>query len=311
MGRIVFHPNNPEDGNLESFRASRTVTLDWNCLKTAAPGDLYLFWFTAPVSKIVGYGIVSDRQEDTPTGRWRFWADFRPTVRLPAPLVADVMKQDAILSMIWPKRYFQGQPKSLENSPAISARLIERIIESNPETGRDLGAFVSAASTPKSKQTLSTSRQASLDKMLRRAANDATADEAERLFAEVRRAIRDARLRREVLRRWGTSCAACGSTLAASLRTFECEVAHIREVWDKGSDDPANAFPLCRTHHWAFDQLLWAFHPKTLEIHVRPDLAKHRQLKNLKARILLPDSHPGFHKHSVKQRWLRFTEAQL
>jgi putative restriction endonuclease len=40
----------------------------------------------------------------------------------------------------------------------------------------------------------------------------------------------------------------------------EVEAAHIipRGGGENGSNDPRNGLALCRSHHWAFDRLLWA-----------------------------------------------------
>jgi hypothetical protein len=88
------------------------------------------------------------------------------------------------------------------------------------------------------------------------------------ILKEVLQRIRNAKLRPAVLRYWGTACAACGLELEAD-GLFECEVAHIHPVHLKGTDQLRNALPLCRTHHWAFDRLLWAIDPETQKISVR------------------------------------------
>lgn len=80
-------------------------------------------------------------------------------------------------------------------------------------------------------------------------------------------------MRPNVLKLWGGACAACGLELRATS-AYECEVAHLRSVEDLGHDNTANALPLCRTHHWAFDKNLWGIHPRSLVIDVRKDFRK-------------------------------------
>jgi len=75
-----------------------------------------------------------------------------------------------------------------------------------------------------------------------------------------------------------------------------------------GADLIANAIPLCRTHHWAFDRHLWGIHPETLEIHVRADAAK--SLQSIAGKTITRPGPKGTEslaaKH-LKWRWLQFT----
>jgi hypothetical protein len=95
------------------------------------------------------------------------------------------------------------------------------------------------------------------------------AEEQQRLLQQIYRAVRDQQLRPAVLKLWGSSCAACGMSLETPEGVYECEVAHIHQVREQGTDSPSNALPLCRTHHWAFDQHLWGIVPTTNQIFVR------------------------------------------
>jgi hypothetical protein len=86
---------------------------------------------------------------------------------------------------------------------------------------------------------------------------------------------RTAAFREKVLQVWPRECAACGRVLFDSDGNPECEIAHVRDVHLDGVDVIANAIPLCRTHHWAFDRGLWAIEPTTLKIHVAKVAKRH------------------------------------
>ncbi len=128
---------------------------------------------------------------------------------------------------------------------------------------------------------------------------------------EIKLAIRNALLRRAVLAHWPRACAACGCSIQHGDRA-ECEVAHVRAVHQKGADQIRNALPLCRTHHWAFDALLWAIRPADLRIYVRKSLRKNPSLKPIHGRIVRrpPSAQvPLLASDAVVWRWKRFLAA--
>ncbi|WP_028963158.1 HNH endonuclease [Sulfobacillus thermosulfidooxidans] len=76
----------------------------------------------------------------------------------------------------------------------------------------------------------------------------------------VLRAIRAASFRNRVLNVLGRQCAACNfSTLREPSLSSGIEVAHIVPVEYGGQDTIENGIPLCRLHHWAFDNGLITF----------------------------------------------------
>lgn len=76
----------------------------------------------------------------------------------------------------------------------------------------------------------------------------------------VLRAIRAASFRNRVLKFLGRQCAACNfSTLREPSLSSGIEVAHIVPVEYGGQDTIENGIPLCRLHHWAFDNGLITF----------------------------------------------------
>lgn len=107
-----------------------------------------------------------------------------------------------------------------------------------------------------------------------------------RVVREVRQVLRSALLRPRVCKLWGYACAACGLELSDGKGHYECEVAHICEVKEDGKDLISNSLPLCRTHHWAFDQNLWCIRPDNLRIEVRNDLRSHPALRDLHGKKL-------------------------
>ncbi|WNG43569.1 hypothetical protein F0U60_05210 [Archangium minus] len=106
-------------------------------------------------------------------------------------------------------------------------------------------------------------------------------EEQQRMLQQIHRVIRDQKLRPVVLALWGPSCAACGMSLGTQEDLYECEIAHIHQVRDQGADSPGNALPLCRTHHWAFDQHLWGIEAKSKKIFVRSAYRNHPALLGL------------------------------
>jgi len=114
-------------------------------------------------------------------------------------------------------------------------------------------------------------------------------EEQQRLLQQIYRAVRNQQLRPAVLELWGKACAACGMRLEAQSGLFECEIAHIHQVRDQGTDSPDNALPLCRTHHWAFDQHLWGIEPETKKIFVRSGYRKNPALLGLHQSSLKPE----------------------
>jgi hypothetical protein len=130
-------------------------------------------------------------------------------------------------------------------------------------------------------------------------------------IAEMRRVIRNTLLRRAVLTHWPSRCAACGCQI--ELDGFnECEVAHIRDVHKLGGDQIRNTIPLCRTHHWAFDRLIWAIRPMDHRIVVRQSLRRNASLRLIHGqKITAPASRKIVFLASdvVTWRWQRFVRA--
>lgn len=108
---------------------------------------------------------------------------------------------------------------------------------------------------------------------------DLTPDQRLRVLRQVEAVVRDSTLRGRVIAAWGAACAVCGLDLAGLTGVHECEVAHVVPVAEDGPDALANALPLCRTHHWAFDEHLWAVEPESRTIHVREDYRDQTSLR--------------------------------
>ncbi len=70
--------------------------------------------------------------------------------------------------------------------------------------------------------------------------------------------VRDRRLRWFVLEAYGTACAVCGDDDAAyETGSYEVEVCHLHGLKWGGPDVLTNAMPMCRKHHWAYDEGLF------------------------------------------------------
>ena len=70
MPRVIFHANRAESDNEPAGRRGRAdgfvdrcedrSLARWSCTSQSEAGDLYLFWFSAPVDAILGIGRVKD-----------------------------------------------------------------------------------------------------------------------------------------------------------------------------------------------------------------------------------------------------------
>lgn len=135
--------------------------------------------------------------------------------------------------------------------------------------------------------------------------------ERKQVMRMVRFLARTAALREKVLQVWPRECAACGRVLFDTDGNAECEIAHVRDVHLDGVDLIANAIPLCRTHHWAFDRGLWAIEPTTLEIHVAKAVEPYlKEIAGKSIRRPLPvnDIQPLTAEY-LEWRWERFTRS--
>lgn len=130
-----------------------------------------------------------------------------------------------------------------------------------------------------------------------------------RLMRESLVRIRSAALRPATFLLWPEECAVCGLALRDEEDNPECEVAHIRDVYRGGPDKVANALPLCRTHHWAFDRNLWAIHPQTLKVSVK---ATHRKaLADIHGVQIVRPSHQWSDIEPAATRFLRWRWAEF
>lgn len=70
--------------------------------------------------------------------------------------------------------------------------------------------------------------------------------------------MRDRRLRWFVLEAYGAACAVCGDDDAVPENgSYEVEVCHLHGLKWGGPDVLTNAMPMCRKHHWAYDEGLF------------------------------------------------------
>ena len=70
--------------------------------------------------------------------------------------------------------------------------------------------------------------------------------------------VRDRRLRWFVLDAYGAACAVCGDDDAVyETGSYEVEVCHLHGLKWGGPDVLTNAMPMCRKHHWAYDEGLF------------------------------------------------------
>ncbi len=136
--------------------------------------------------------------------------------------------------------------------------------------------------------------------------------ERKQVLRMIRLLARTSVFREKVLQIWPCECAACGRVLFDATGSPECEIAHIRDVHLDGVDLIANAIPLCRTHHWAFDRGLWAIEPTTLKVRVAK--AAKRHLKEIEGKSIrrppsVNDIRPLAAEY-LEWRWSRFASRR-
>lgn len=289
---IVFNPSTAhnEHGPLARWNGFANACAEggglwWTGKKTAKAGDIYLFWFGAPKMFIGGIGV----HDGTVEGKTRWPSPqigFDPIHRLRTPIGIEELRNDPVLKAWWAGNPFWGGPKTVMKQPVIARRLLELIMENNSALAKLLTPYVEGLVEAKPVSSLRAKRWASSLSRL-------SAEDQERIYRAVMRAERDRDLRPRVLALWGNACAACGVKLSTHEGgVWECEVAHVREVNAKGMDDIDNAFPVCRTHHWAFDRRLWTIHPKNMSVVVSAHHRKSSVLAKLHGEPVVSDG-PG------------------
>lgn len=76
-------------------------------------------------------------------------------------------------------------------------------------------------------------------------------------WSVVQRRVRTELFQRTVRIGYENRCALCGRGMLTPAHVPEVEAAHIIPRSVNGSNDVRNGLALCRSHHWAFDRLLW------------------------------------------------------
>jgi predicted restriction endonuclease len=116
-------------------------------------------------------------------------------------------------------------------------------------------------------------------------------------------------MRVHVFREYGAECAACGSAIEYK-GVLETEVAHVIEVERGGLDDPSNALPLCRTHHWAFDQGAIGIEPRRGVFVVDGPLRNHPRFRSVHGKPLGDRLSRGLAERALRDRWRRFRKQE-
>ncbi|AII49469.1 hypothetical protein KR52_09985 [Synechococcus sp. KORDI-52] len=101
--------------------------------------------------------------------------------------------------------------------------------------------------------------------------------------------------RSAVLAWHGSKCACCDIDVPELM-----EVAHIVPLEENGADSPVNGLPFCSTHRKAFDRLLFAIHPETLDIELAEGMS-YKSLQIVEKRLVTEVS-----KEALRARWQLF-----
>jgi putative restriction endonuclease len=84
-----------------------------------------------------------------------------------------------------------------------------------------------------------------------------TEPERAKKLSVVQRRVRSELFQMTVRLAYERKCAFCGRGMLTPAEIPEVEAAHIIPRAEDGSNDARNGLALCRSHHWAFDRLLW------------------------------------------------------
>ncbi|MDH6111637.1 putative restriction endonuclease [Kitasatospora sp. MAP12-15] len=104
------------------------------------------------------------------------------------------------------------------------------------------------------------------------------------------------RFKFKVIQRYGARCPLSGVEVSAML-----EAAHLRGDADNGSPDARNGLPMNAALHRAFDLHLFAIHPDTLEVELRPQGPTLKQLGIIQPRL---DGLPNYpHRDALDWRY--------
>ena len=101
--------------------------------------------------------------------------------------------------------------------------------------------------------------------------------------------------RSAVLAWHGSKCVCCDIDVPELM-----EAAHIVPVDENGADSPVNGLPLCSTHRKAFDRLLFAIHPETLDIELAEGMS-YKSLQIIEKRLVTEGN-----KEALRTRWQLF-----
>ncbi|GAA4869922.1 HNH endonuclease [Kitasatospora terrestris] len=109
-----------------------------------------------------------------------------------------------------------------------------------------------------------------------------------------------ARFKIEVFQRYGPRCPLSGVAVPQMI-----EAAHLRPDAENGSSDPRNGLPMNAALHRAFDAHLFAVHPTTLHVMVRPQGPTLEELGITTPRLALPKLP---HESALEWRYTKWLE---
>lgn len=130
MAYVVFNPNRADkrDNFLHDCRSNKRVR--WTCNKRSRVGEIHLFYFAAPVSAVVGFGVVSKNfgphtgKFDWKKGSTAYFCRLEPLIRLPKRISAAVLASGRLRKW-WATKPYRGLPKRI---PDRSAKEVLRLI---------------------------------------------------------------------------------------------------------------------------------------------------------------------------------------
>lgn len=251
----------------------------WTCNREARVGDDGLLYLRRPTSSITAqFKVASDAKRSRRARRRQprhpFECAIRAVRQMKCPITLDELRGHPRLPLEWPLLRGNMQPPG-GVPPEIPDRAVAHLLRLRPEV-RTWGRHSPTAPLA-----------------------------AEREREALMRLRRDARLRDRVFRDYGIKCAACGIVIEHD-GVVETEVAHLIEVGRRGSDEPRNALPLCRAHHWAFDRLAIGIDPRRRMFVVARPLRDRVRFLGVNGRPLGEELSKGLSKRALRDRWQRW-----
>ena len=309
---VVLSSNHPHRGDEPEGRlhdilhwCSEGRVDEWTCKKTAAKGDVYLFWFHNPIGELLAVGVSDGNVIERENDGWD-WTDspkgwfcaFDPLVALKNPVTLNDIATDPGLAAWWKKLPFRGRPKKIVDPDRRG--VLELIRDRNWNQDKLLliiGEFIA-----RDEETLIPPTP---DVNL----VDDDGEPPPSVTYTARRVVRSTAKGEELKRLYEWRCQVCGYSMRIPSQNRSerfVEVHHLRPLGGghHGRDHPGNMLVLCPNCHAAFDYLAMALHPRRLRVQCFDKKHPHHNKKvSLGPEHRLDESNLIYHRERCFSAW--------